>query len=293
VNASDQVPSDEWTAVDHLWEDVAEAWFKPDGAASNFRFRVPRDRFEAADPARPVTVGRLLEAAAIPADEVASWDLGESAGDGPPPDLSDPLPPPEGDHLTVYVRLKPAAGADDGPELEMTPERWQDLEACWKTILGLEAAIDTSRMSMEGLRAEMETAYKQPMSAEDKVHALQSDVSQWTKAKSRVHYALPKVREFIHRATWATAGPERKALDELVKDVIEPRKAVPQMQHLRARLDHMLKDRQVLFAQGTTVGQECRAVAGEIQRALSTLKRNAADRARKEREARRQKGKYL
>jgi hypothetical protein len=274
--------------VDHLWEDVAEAWFKPDGAAPTFMFRVSRDRLEAAD--RPVTIGRLLAAAALAADEVESWRLDDDTPLGP----NDPLPlPPDAAHLTVYVRLKPPAVSDDGPAVDLSPEQWQALDALWKTILGLEAAIDTMRISLEGLRSEMDAAFKQPMSVEDKVHALQSDVAQWTKAKSRVHYALPKVREFIHRATWATAGPERKALDELVKDVVEPRKPHPQLNHIRERFDHLLKDRQVLFGQGTTVGQECRAIAAEIHRALSTLQRNAADRARKEREARRVKGKYL
>ena len=35
-------------------------------------------------------------------------------------------------------------------------QRWQALEARWKSILVLEGNIDASRMSMEGLRAEME-----------------------------------------------------------------------------------------------------------------------------------------
>ena len=296
MNSSEQVPSDEWAAVEHMWEDVARAWFKPDGEGSTFLFQVPRERFQTDDPNPPLTVDHLLNAASISADEVESWHLEDV--DEIPPDLSHPLPPPPPDaaHLTVYVRVKPPAPpalpGDDG-DLEMTLEKWQALDACWKNILALEASIDAVRMSMDGLRTEMEGAFKQSMNAEEKTNALQSDVSQWTKAKSRVHYALPKVREFIHRATWAAAATERKALEDVVRDYIEPRVLPPDMQQVRERLDHLLKDRQVLLAQGNAVGQDCRGIAAEIHRALATLQRNAADRARKQREARRTKGKYL
>lgn len=178
-------------------------------------------------------------------------------------------------------------------EGEVPLEKWQALDALWKTILGLEASIDSSRLGMDGLRSELEAAFKKPLSVEEKLHALQSDVAQWTKAKNRVHYALPKVREFIHRATWATAAPERKRLEEIYKDHIEPRNPLPEMDQFRQQLEHLQKDRQVLFAQGNSVYQECRGVLGEIQRALSTLQRNAADRARQKRSAGREKGKHF
>ena len=139
-------------------------------------------------------------------------------------------------------------------------EKWQALEAIWKTILGLEASIDTSRLGMESLRSEMESAYKQTLTVEDKLHALQADVAQWNKAKSRVHYALPKVREFVHRATFALAVPERKRLDEIYRNHIEPRVPLPDLDQLREQLEHLQKDRQVLFAQGNAVYQECRGI---------------------------------
>jgi phage FluMu gp28-like protein len=59
------------------------------------------------------------------------------------------------------------------------------------------------------------------------------------------------------------------------------------------QLDHLQKDRQVLAAQGHTVGQECRSILAEIQRTLGTLQRNAADNARRKREAKREKGKHV
>jgi hypothetical protein len=172
-------------------------------------------------------------------------------------------------------------------------EQWQALEACWRAILGLEASIETSRVGMDGLMAELEAAFRKQLSVEDKLHALQSDVALWTKAKSRVHFALPKVREFIHRATWALGVPERKRLEEVHRLHIEPRIPLPDADQLREQLEHLQKDRQVLFAQGTSVYQECRGILGEIQRALATLQRNAADRAREKRSAKRQKGKYF
>jgi hypothetical protein len=298
VNATEQIPAGDWAAVEHLWEDLAEAWFKPEGERSTFLFRVPRDRFPTADAGPPLTVAALLAAASIPPDEVESWHFGDdppSDGGGTPPDLSQPLPPPPpgATHLAVYVHVKAPGPAATGPPPDVPPEKWQALDALWRAVLGLEAAVDALRLSMDGLRSEMEAAFKRPMTVEDKVHALQSDVVQWTKAKSRVHYALPKIREFIHRATWASAAPERKELEAIVETYIEPRVPPPDLDHVRERLEHLQKDRQVLFGQGNAVGQECRNILAEIQRAFGTLQRNAADRARKEREARRTKGKYL
>jgi len=186
------------------------------------------------------------------------------------------------------------AAPRDGRDEQETPlDAWQALEAIWKTILGLEASIDTSRLSMDSLRAEMEGAYKKSLTVEEKLHALQADVAQWNKAKSRIHYALPKVREFIHRATWAQGVPERKRLEEIYRNHIEPRVPLPDMDQVREQLGHFQKDRQVLFAQGNSVYQECRGILGEIQRALSTLQRNSADNARRKRSAGRDKKKYF
>jgi hypothetical protein len=301
VSFSEQVPSDEWAPLSDMLDEIADAWFKPDGEKFTYLFRVPQDRFQTADTRERPTIETLLAAAAIPKDDVESWhlaDVSHSASDGPNPELSDALPPPPpgATHLTVYVQVKPtaqAADASDRDEQEVPPEKWQALEALWKGILGLEASIDALRLGMEGLRADMDAAFKRPMGVEEKVHGLQSDVLQWNKAKTRVHYALPKVREFIHRATWASAIPERKRLEDLVHNHIEPRIPFPQMDAERERLEHLQKDRQVLFAQGNAVNQECRGILAEIQRAFSTLQRNAADRAREKRSAGREKGKHL
>ena len=176
----------------------------------------------------------------------------------------------------------------------MPPEKWQALEALWKAILGLEASIDTLRLSMDGLRAEMEAAFKKSLTVDEKVHALQADVAQWNKAKSRVHYALPKVREFIHRATWALAVPERKRLEELFRNHIEPRVPFPEMdQGAGADWNTCKKTVRSYSRRATRSTRSVGDLASEIQRALSTLQRNAADRARKKRSARREKGKHF
>jgi hypothetical protein len=145
------------------------------------------------------------------------------------------------------------------------------------------------RASLDGVRSEMENAARKGLNVEDKVHALQFDVVQWTKAKNRVHYALPKVREFVHKATWAPGDPERKKLDEVIKTYVEPRVPFPELDHVSDQLDSLLKDRQVLSAQGSAVYQECRGICGEINRALGTLQRNAADNARRKRDAKKEK----
>jgi hypothetical protein len=297
VNFSEREPSSDWVPLKHLDENIAEAWFKPDGEPLACVFRVPKRQFQVSDLIQQLTVEDLLQAADISIEEVESWQfLDEShlSEDGTNLELKRLLPPPRPDetHLTVHVHLKPPARTE-GDWKEVPPEKWQALDATWKSILVLEATIDSLRLSMNGLQIEMDTAFKRPMSVEEKVNALQSDVSQWTKAKNRVHYALPKVREFVHRATWALAIPERKKLEEVVKNQIEPRIPFPQLNEVREQLGHLLKDRQVLLAQGNSVSQECRGMLAEIQRCASTLQRNAMDRARQKRSAGRDKGKHL
>jgi hypothetical protein len=139
----------------------------------------------------------------------------------------------------------------------------------------------------------MEASSRKTLTTEEKLHALNADVAQWNKAKSRVLYALPKVREFIHRSTWATAAPERKKLEEVFKKHIRPRIPFPQMDKVVEQLDNLLKDRQVLSAHGTSIYQECKSIAADVQGALRTLQSNAATRAVKNRGATGVRGKSL
>jgi len=269
--------------LQHRGEEVAEAWGEREGEAVTLAFRVARDRWESDAAGTRVTIDLLLKLSHVSDDEVESWRV--EGGIDAPPDAT---------HLTVRVRLKPpTAEAAAGEAQDLPPEKWQALDVIWKTILGLEASIEAARLSLDGLRAEMETAFRKTLAVEEKLNALQSDVAQWEKAKNRVHYALPKVKEFIHRATFALAAAERKALDDVYRNHIEPRVPLPDADRVRAQLEHFQKSRQVLFAQGNSVAQECRGVLGEISRALSTLQRNAADRARQKRSDKRQKGKHF
>jgi len=301
VDFAEQVPSSEWTALEHMWEEIAEAWYRPDGDGSVVMFRVPQDRLQVSNPNQQLTIEDLLRAASIRNEEVNSWQIGDTANiemDGANPKLGLPLRPPPSDasHFIVYVRLKPRAQSDEGSENsdnDMPLEKWQALEALWKTILGLEVSIDTLRLNMDSTRAEMEAAFKKALNVDEKVNALQADVLNWNKAKTRVHYALPKAREFIHRATWASGLHERKSLEEIVTTHIEPRIPHPQIDQVRGRMEHLQKDRQVLFGQGNSVFQECRGILAEIQKALSTLQRNATAIARAKRSAGREKGKHL
>jgi uncharacterized protein YoxC len=180
----------------------------------------------------------------------------------------------------------------DSSDQTISPDVWQTHLSRWRTILGIEATIETMRLTMEGVRSEMESAYRKQLNVEEKVHALQSDVANWNKAKNRIHYTLPKVRDYIHRATWSPGIPERKKMDAIVKNHIEPQIPFPEMDQISDQIDFLQKDRQVLAMQGNTVYQECRGIMAEINRALSDLQRNAAARARANRDAKREKGKY-
>ena len=146
---------------------------------------------------------------------------------------------------------------------------------------------------MEGLRAEMEAALKKTLTTEEKVNALNADVAQWNSTKSRVPYALPKVKEFIHRATWVLGSPERKKLEALFKNRTEPPVPFPELDKVPEQLDHLLKERQVLSGHGVMVYQECKSICANIQGALRTLQNNAAARAHKKRGEARAKGKSL
>lgn len=174
----------------------------------------------------------------------------------------------------------------DAGAAEVTTEQWQALDGLWKAILNLEASIDGARMSANTLRSEMETAFRQTLNLEEKLHASQADVGEWNRAKNRIHFALPKVKEFVHRATWAATVPERKRLEEVVRDHIEPRVPLPDVDKVREEMEHLLKARQVLSSQGTSVQTEGRSIVAETQRALSNLRRNAVNNARKKKDKR-------
>ncbi len=294
---SERAPSSEWVPVQQLGEVIAEAWFKPAGEPLAVAFRVSASRLHDSDWSQALTVEDLLRAVAIPIREVESWQFSNESHlglDGTNPELNRllPPPPPSEAHLAVHVRLRPVAHAESGTT-EVPAEKWQALDAIWKSILGLEVSIDTLRLNMDGLRNELENAFKHSLAVEEKVHALQADVVQWTKAKSRVHYVLPKLREFVHRATWAVAVPERKRVEELVTNHIEPQIPHPRMDEFDDQLGHLQKDRQVLYAQGNSANQEGRGVLAEIQRSLSALQRNAVERSRQKRSSGRDKGKHL
>jgi hypothetical protein len=301
VNFAEQPPSKQWAALKYRGEKLAEVWFKPEDQPFALTFRIPQESFQIPGMGQLLTTGSLLKAVGIATEEVESWrhgDVCHSGMDGSNPELGHSLPPPPQDvtHLTVHVSLKPppeAVAPEEGGEAEIPLARWQDLEARWNAILGLEATIDILRQRMEGLRTEMEAASRKMLTADEKVHALNADVAQWNKGKSRVHYALPKVREFIHRATWAMGTPERKKLEEIFKNHIQPQIPFAQVEKVPEQLESLLKDRQALSAHGTTVYQECQSISAEIQGALRTLQSNAVANARKKMSAARKKGKFI
>jgi hypothetical protein len=247
-----------------------------------------------------LTMENLLKAVGISAEEVESWRQegdAHACRNGADPELKNPLPspPPDVPHLNLSVSLKPPPVVTSGEsgEPETPPTKWQELQARWRAILGLEATIETLRLATEGLQAEMQTAVQRTLTTEEKVNAFNGDVTLWNKAKSRVHYALPKVREYIHRASWAMGTPERKSLEEIFQDDVQPEIPFPQMDKLPEQLENLLKDRQVLSANGVTVYQECKQITADVQGALRTLQSHAAANADRKRRAASAKGKFF
>ena len=297
MNFSEQPPSKQWAALKYRGEKFAEVWFKPEGEPFALTFRIPQKSFQISGMGQRLTTENLMRAVGIATEEVESWrHEGDSGVNGPNPELRHllPRPPQDVSHLNIYVRLKPppqAVAPSESGEPEIPETKWQELEARWKAILGVEATTETLRIRMEGLRAEMEASWKKTLNSDEKLHARNADVAQWNKAKNRVHHALPKVKEFIHRSIWAMGSPERKRLDELYNDHIQPRISFPQIDEVLKQLDELRKDRQVLSAHGVTVHQDCKSISGDVQGALRTLQSNAAANAIKKRAATGTRGK--
>jgi hypothetical protein len=291
VNFSEQPSSKQWAALKYRGEQVAEVWFKPEGEPFALTFRIPQKSFQIPGMGQRLTTENLLKAVGLATEEVESCrhdGPSPSGMSGPHSELRHPLPPPLQDvtHLHLYVSLKPLPQAIVPNECcapEIPEAKWQDLEARWNAILGLEANMDALRISMETLWSEMEASSRRTLKAEEKVHALNADVAQWNKAKNRVHFALPKAREFIHRSTWAAGTPERKKLEEVFKNHIRSRVPFPQVDQVVGQLENLLKDRQVLSAHGASVYQECKCISADVQGALRTLQSNAAAKATKKR----------
>jgi uncharacterized protein YoxC len=297
MNFSEQPPSKQWAALKYRGEKFAEVWFKPDGEPFSLTFRIPRESFQIPALSSLLTTENLLKAVAIPPEEVDSWRHGDesrSGANGADPELGQPLPPPDDDHLHIHVSLKSPQVAGEATVDPDSPEaKWNDLKGRWRAILGVEGSIDNLRLTVEGIQTEMVSAAKQTLMTEEKVNALNPDVAHWNKAKNRVHFVLPKVKEFIHRATWATGAPERKKLDAHFKNDEQPDISIAEMDKLLEQLENLLKDRQVLSSHGMTVYQECKNISTDIQTALRTLKANAARNADRKRRAAKSKGKFF
>ena len=97
------------------------------------------------------------------------------------------------------------------------------------------------------------------------------------------------MREFIHRAIWAPGIPERKKMEAIYKEHIQPQIPFPELPQVPDLMDFLQKDRQVLTAQGQSLFQECRGIVAEVNRAVSTLSRNAATNAKNKRDAKRER----
>jgi hypothetical protein len=295
VNFSEQPPSKQWATLKYRGEPIAEVWFKPEGEPFALKFRIPQSSFHLPGIGPLLTTENLLKAVGIATAEVESFRHDGAPHPGNNEEPGHPLPPPQdGTHLHLYVSLKPppqAVPPNEGGESEIPEARWQDLEARWNAILGLEASIDTLRIGMEALRTELEASSRKMLTADEKVHALNADVVQWNKAKSRGLYAVPKMKDFIHRSTWAAGAPERKRLEELFKTCIRPRIPFPEMDEVVGQLENLLKDRQGLSALGVSVYQECKSVSADIQGTLRTLQGNAAANATRKRGATGARGK--
>lgn len=301
MSFSEYLPSKQWATLSYKGERFAEVWFKPEGEPFTLKLRIPQKSFQTPSISQLLTLENLLKAVNIAPDEVESWRHESDSPSGIigyQSELRLPLPPLPHDVslLYIHIHMKPPVNNDalnESKAAVSSHAKWENLETRWNTILGVEATIDSYRLRMESLRAELETATSKTLTSDEKLNALNADVAQWNKAKSRARYTLPKLKEFLHRATWAMDTAERKRLAELFKPHAQPDIELSQIDSLQKELENFLKDRQILSAQGVTAYQDGKSGCEDIQRALSTLQRNAAANAIKKRVANRAKGKIL
>ena len=301
MNFSDQPPSKQWAALKYRGERFAEVWFKPKGEPFALTFRIPQESFQSLGMGQRLTTENLLKAVGIATEEIDSWrpeGLSHSGMNGSNPEFRHPLPSPPQDttHLIIHVsmkRLPQVIVPTQSLEQDIPSTRWQDLVTRWNIIVGLDASIDALRQSLETVRTELEASWKQTLTPEDRMNALRADVAQWNKAKSRIHFTVPKLREFVHRATWAMGTPERKMLEEFFKNHIGTAMPIPDIGRVPEEVESLLKNRLVLSGQGTAVLQECKSLHADIQGALRTLQSNAAANARRMRDAKRSGGKFF
>jgi hypothetical protein len=174
----------------------------------------------------------------------------------------------------------------------MRPAKWQQLEARWRGVLGLEATIETLRIRLKVLWAEMEASLKMPLPAQEKLYASAADVSQWTKAKARVYSTLPGAKDFIRRATWATGTPERRRLGEFFKHADGFSIPCTERDEMLEELEVLRQNLQGLSTRGWAVSNECKSVSAGIQQALSNLQSSSAARGAQKRGATRARFKY-
>lgn len=319
MNFSEQPPSTHWAALKYGADKIAEVWFKPEGEQFAVAFRIPKEAFAIPGMPELMTVENLVKAVGIVPADVESWrtgDAGHADLGGSLPELAAPLsaPPDDVGYLDIHVNLKPPAqehppsvsaqlpkscepgGASTPPEsgaAQSVLKTWEDLEARWGAILGMEAVINNLRQTMEGLQSELQAALQKQLTIEEKLHARNMDLMHWNKEKGRAHFALPKLRDYIHRATWQLSLPERKTLGERFKEEGQPSLPPSEWRRLGDQLESLLKDRQVLSALGAKVYQESKSIAADIQAALRTLHSNAAANAERKRRAAAPKGKFF
>jgi hypothetical protein len=275
-------PSKQWAALKFQGEKFAEVWIKPESDPHALTIRIPRGSFQLAAMVPLLTLANLLKAVGIEPAEVEAWRV-NGGRHGLKIDLHELLTAPSQDveRLELFIRIK--------PHVEISPAKWQDLETRWRAILNIESAVETFRMSMESLVNEIESLSKKPLSMEEKTYAPRADVALLNKAKSRAHIALPRMKDYIHRAVWAMGSPERKRLDELYNDFIRQQIPFPQVDEVMKQLEELRKDRQVLSAHGKAIFQECKGIATELQSVMRTLHQNAVN-AQKKKESANAKG---
>jgi len=155
----------------------------------------------------------LLKAVAIVPEEIEFWRHGDVSNSGNTHIGSTPAAAPAN---VAHWRLACASSRRWKPLPARKAGNWRfrgqvaGTRSPLEGHLGFGSGIETCASVWKASLWKWKT-YGEAIDDRRKAYAPRADVAQWTKAKNRVHNAVPKLKEVIHRSTWRWDRPKEAA----------------------------------------------------------------------------------
>lgn len=276
-------------------------WYKPAEAPDGLLLQVPPPTLQACGPL--INVARLVAAAGIPVELVATWTLQGmtyESWQGQNPLLTQPIPlmSPQGE--TVLVRLLPAAmlpaammpGAPYPAQAQSVPlpfnstlpsdaivgetsSIYDAIEADWLAVLQMETQLSLVRKQLGGLQGRLQSLNRD-LTPEERVQSDNNDKRDWQDVRRWLREALSHVARHIrdHDIGSTSAAGNRNRFEQMYEEIIKPRRPVEGLSSIMKEFEAHRKTLQSLLIQMQTAHSNA-ARDGE-QRAQQVLTRIAA-----------------